>query len=262
MSGITDTLRETLPRRTGRTLNGLQLHDVRRVHEDGHTWYSKRRRMWTEPFLCAVNAYLRSFRLDVRFLQRDSWARWEIRLHGVLRGAEARRHGAGVLLPEVPGVSLDRYLSQAHLSIRDKERALAAAASSLASLHAARVDVEDVAAWPLSHGDAVLRNVLLDETTGEAHWIDFETRHETSAPAPRRRADDVWTFARSAAFHLGEGAVGCVAAIVGSACIDDAVRDALRSEVTHSRLGEGLFRLAQAPISRATRDRLAAALSD
>jgi hypothetical protein len=42
-----------------------------------------------------------------------------------------------------------------------------------------------------THGDAMAENVLVDLDAGVAHWIDFETTHDSNRAMAWCRADDV-----------------------------------------------------------------------
>jgi hypothetical protein len=47
---------------------------------------------------------------------------------------------------------------------------------------------------PWSHGDAGMNNVIYNEKTGRARFIDFEIVHDKSLPAKSRQADDLLVF--------------------------------------------------------------------
>lgn len=249
---------DTVSRAAGRALNGMRLHHVTRIRLEACHAYLKRRRVFTDTLLLGVNVYLRAFGLQVRFLRGAAWRQREVQLHATLNDATVTLQRRGLLLPEGPGEPLDEVVRSGTVDRSHTTVALVAALRALTRLHQQVVDVGD-GPQALSHGDAVLRNVLFDRRTGTAHWIDFETRHVTTSSSARRHAADLWTFARSAVFHLGASSVDQVASLVSQACSDSATRAALQAEIVAPGLGARLFHLAQAPLSASVLTELRAA---
>jgi tRNA A-37 threonylcarbamoyl transferase component Bud32 len=62
-----------------------------------------------------------------------------------------------------------------------RKRAIELAVLALAALHR----------LGFTHGDAMAENVLVDLEAGAAHWLDFETVHDSRRPIAWQRADDV-----------------------------------------------------------------------
>jgi serine/threonine protein kinase len=86
-----------------------------------------------------------------------------------------------LVLPCVAGETLASVLEDPELEESVRKRAIERAVVALAELHHLGI----------THGDAMAENVLVDLEAGVAHWIDFETIHESSRPLAWRRADDV-----------------------------------------------------------------------
>ncbi|MEU0545111.1 glycosyltransferase [Nocardia sp. NPDC005978] len=215
---------------------GTAMHDLDPVRVDGRRWFHKRRRRARAPLLPLWNLWLAICGEPVRVVSGTAWHDRENAVHRALYGQDVRpaAHG-GLLIPYRPGVPADAVPGG---PVDHADRVITAAARALAGLHTAGQ----------SHGDAVLRNVLLDPATGTAAWIDFETRHRDALPEPCRRADDLWTLARSAVLTLGPGRAEPVAAAIVAASLDPATRAALADCATDPAHSVSVLALARSPL--------------
>jgi serine/threonine protein kinase len=140
---------------------------------------------------------LKLLNTGVRVLPQRDWEERERRICRSLRGTSIRVDADGVLvLPLLAGFTLATLLEERELEESIRKRAIERAAVALAELHR----------LGFTHGDAMAENVLIDLAprrcsgrpehpskgeAGVAHWVDFETVHDSSRPMAWRRADDV-----------------------------------------------------------------------
>lgn len=225
---------------------GTAMHDLEPVRVAGRRWFHKRRRRARTPLLPLWNLWLTLCDEPVRVVSGPVWHERENAVHRALYGQDVRPdERGGLLIPHHPGVPADEVMDTAAGPrtgyggpAEHAGRVITAAARALRALHAAGE----------SHGDAVLRNVLIDPATGAAAWIDFETRHRGSLPDPCRRADDLWTLARSAVLILGPAHTDSIAAVVVAACLDPATRAALAGCASTDASSHSVLALARSPL--------------
>ncbi len=101
----------------------------------------------------------------------------------------------------MPGRQLAALLLAPEASIREKMDGLTWAADGLRRLHGCDI-IRSTATIPLSHGDATVQNVLVDQATQRVYWIDFDTRHDLRTTVVWRQADDLRALCFSAASVL------------------------------------------------------------
>ncbi|MGV9664636.1 hypothetical protein [Nocardia niigatensis] len=189
-------------------VSAAPMHTLRLRTIDRATWVEKRRRPGLLILLPLWNCWLTLFGEPVRVLSGPAWHERERAMHHARTGFDTVRSIPGSLLvPLLPGVPADDLL---RTGSTDPALVITTAARALRTLHAAGE----------SHGDAILRNVLVDPATRTAHWIDFETRHAAAVPPAHRRADDLWTLARSTAHCLGPGHLDTIATAMAAAGLD------------------------------------------
>jgi hypothetical protein len=151
----------------------------------------KRRNVYGEQLADLANLYFRMSGIPIRFWSKaDEWRRWELNCFRMLNGDRFRAFSAGprtVCFDKLPGKSLWDYLNEGTLT----RRMLEAAATELRRAHRFRSD-ELGGGW--SHGDATTTNVIYNQRTGRARFIDFEIVHDRSLSAKSRQADDLLVF--------------------------------------------------------------------
>jgi tRNA A-37 threonylcarbamoyl transferase component Bud32 len=141
----------------------------------------RKHRLFYAPLLVRIGVPLaRILDTGVRVLHQHAWEERERRVYRILRRASIRIDGDGTLvLPRLPGQTLATLLEDPQLDQSIRKRAIERAVAALAEFHH----------QGLTHGDAMAENVLVE--AGVAHWLDFETVHDSSRPMAWRRADDV-----------------------------------------------------------------------
>lgn len=133
----------------------------------------------------------------VRVLPQRDWEERERQVYQSLYGTSIRIDADGTLvLPCLAGDSLATLLEDPELEESVRKRVVELAVVALAEFHR----------LGFTHGDAMAENVLVDLAprrssarpahsskieAGAAHWLDFETVHDSSRPMTWRRADDV-----------------------------------------------------------------------
>ena len=166
----------------GRLLRAGRYSAVRIVDQDGERQVRKRRLFYAPLLLWMSGPLIRLLDTGVRVLPQREWEERERRLYLSLRGTPIRIDAGGTLvLPRLPGETLATLLEDPALDASVRRRAIERAVVALAELHR----------LGFTHGDAMAENVLVDLEAGVAHWIDFETMHDSSRPMAWRRADDV-----------------------------------------------------------------------
>lgn len=240
-----------------RGLGYIKLARVAPVDIDGRAWVRKQR-LGAAPLLVRIGRfYARALTVPVEFLDLDAWQRWEHVMHAAA-GLAIRVEPRGICMLLRPGRPLLALLADPGCAAAVRRRAVRAALRALRALHERPVRIDGRLVQP-SHGDASAGNVLYDERTDRAGWIDFELRHPFEIDASLRRADDLRTFLFSVASRLP------LAQLPG--LIDDLQRDypdrrlhgALRRLLARDAR-RWLFGIVQSPIDPGRRRRLTAAL--
>lgn len=191
------------------------------------------------------------------------WHRWEHEVYRAVYDIELLTDPGGrLLIPEWPGVALSAYLESDVNSEADKLRAIRLAARSLSRLHGVVLEWPDGQERPLSHGDATVKNVVVDNTQMTAFWFDFDTIHESSMDANWRHADDLRALTYSAAERLDAAAFPALTkAIVENYRLTTPLV-AFGDAVAYWRARPISFHLAQAQIGYRKRQLLDEALLD
>lgn len=190
-----------------RRLASLRLHHSCVGLVDGHAVRLKCRTRWSAVLIPPGNAYLRFQGALSTALPRSAWLEWELAV-----GCALERHVCvlndqrGLQFDDHPGISLAELL-RSGISWQEKRDAIQWAATALRSLHQTRINACGLADWPLSHGDATSRNVIIDHVSRTATWIDFDTRHHPRLAAAIRHADDLRALLWSSLCDLDSNAV-------------------------------------------------------
>lgn len=169
----------------------MSLHHSCVGSADGHAVRLKRRTRWSAVLIPPGNAYLRFQEALSTALPRSPWLEWELAVgHALERRVCVLNDQRGLQIDEYPGISLAELL-RSDVPVREKLEAIEWAASALRTLHQTRINTCGLLDWPLSHGDATSRNVIIDRASRTATWIDFDTRHHPSLAAAVRHTDDL-----------------------------------------------------------------------
>jgi len=166
----------------GRSLRSVRYSKIRIVCRDGELEVRKRRLFYAPLLVRLGGPLVRILDTGVRVLPRRDWEERERRVYWSLRGTSVRIDADGALiLPCLPGEPLAALLEDPELEASLRKMAIERAVVALAELHR----------LGFTHGDAMAENVLVDLAAGVAHWIDFETVHDSGCPMAWRRADDL-----------------------------------------------------------------------
>jgi tRNA A-37 threonylcarbamoyl transferase component Bud32 len=235
----------------GRWLARLRLHDVAVVSNGEGRFVIKRRRWWTGPTVWLGNWLLRGDR--VRVLQLHDWREREQAMHHGVHGEGLRcDSGGNLFLPCCPGRTLSDWLTDPTVSIESRLNFVRDSARSLAALHSL---LDDVTGRSLSHGDATVRNVIVDANTSRATWIDFDTAHIMASRAvPNdeawRTTDDLRALICSAAVLWPVDSYAALVRALADGYGECEAMSRLAARVAESLRRPRLFHLAQAPLPR------------
>ncbi len=245
----------------GRVLAQVRFNKVCKVNIDRHPYYAKERFWFGTALIAAGNVYLKRVGAHARVLPDQEWRRWESEVYRVIYDIELVTDASGrLLIPAWPGVSLAAYLEREQLSEADKLGAIGWAAQSLYRIHSASIQWQDGQRRSLSHGDATVENVIVDDVRATATWFDFDTIHESSLGADWRRADDLRALTYSAAERLHSAGFPELLKTIVTNYPHAATLDALATAVAYRRTRPISFHLAQARIGYRKRQLLDEAL--
>ena len=101
---------------------------------------------------------------------------------------------------------------------------------------------------PLSHGDATVENVIIDDARTNASWLDFDTMHESRMDAAWRHADDLRALTYSAAARVPAASFPELTQTIVENYGSTAPLDALQEMVAYRRTRPISFHLAQARV--------------
>jgi hypothetical protein len=182
---------ESLANAAARLVDSLRINSVSEKVRRGQRVVIKRRNGYSEQLAELSNAYFRLAGIPIRFWAKiEEWQRWELKWFNTLNGDRfhARKLGANtVCADKLPGESLWDRLNRGTI-----RRPMVEAAGY--EFRRAHQFSSTVFRGPWSHGDAGMNNVIYDENTGRARFIDFEIFHDKSLPAKSRHADDLLVF--------------------------------------------------------------------
>lgn len=166
----------------GRLLRSARYSKAQIVDQDGELQVRKSRVFYAPLLVWMGNPLVRILDTGVRILPQRDWEERERLVYRSLRGTSIRVEAGGTLvLPCLAGKTLATLLDDPELAESVLKRAIELAVVALAGFHH----------LGFTHGDAMAENVLVDLEAGVAHWLDFETLHDSSRPVDWRRADDV-----------------------------------------------------------------------
>lgn len=207
------------------------------------------------------NLYLCLQRSPSRILCTRDWIAWELEVAQKLnRHVRELGDRSGIEAPWIPGVSLKEFL-RGTAPRPEKRQAIHLAARALRQLHQCQVSRNDVQSWPLSHGDAVSQNVVIDMRTSSAHWVDFDMSHGWQMPASVRHADDLRALIWSIASDLEQSDYRSAAEAARDGYADSSLFREVQ-QLTKRTACPTVFQLAQAPLSPTDFTRLVEVLHD
>ena len=223
----------------GRLLRAGKYSKARIVYQDGEPQVRKHR-LFYAPLLVWMGGPLFGI-LDtgVRVLPQRDWEERERRIYRSLRGTSIRIDPDGMLvLPCLAGKTLATLLEDPEL-VSVRKRAIERAVVALAEFHQ----------QGFTHGDAMAENVLVDLEAGVAHWIDFETIHDSSRPMAWRRADDVRALLVTCLLRTVPGELAATLNLILDTYPDEGVTRLLAASFTSVWRRPLTFHLGQAGLS-------------
>jgi serine/threonine protein kinase len=224
----------------GRLLRSARYSSTRVVCQDGERRMRKHRLFYAPLLVRLGGPLVRILDTGVRVLPQRDWEERERRIYGSLRGTSIRVISDGVLvLPLLAGQTLATLLEDPALRESLRKTAIEQAVVGLAEFHR----------LGFTHGDAMAENVVVDLKAGVAHWLDFETVHDSVRSMAWRRADDVRALlvtclARTALEKHAE-----TLDFILEVYADEDVTRALATSFTSVWRRSLTFHLAQAPLS-------------
>ncbi len=143
--------------------------------------------------LIAIGNFVFQFRgSPVRVLHTTEWIAWESIIQHLTSGDfpnQPEPPSRLLVLNKIPGQKLDNLLNQS--SHAHGLKLCGIATQSLYQFHQHPVKLKGNEKTLLSHGDASVHNVLIDEENLSATWFDFDLRHNLDKPKNWRHADDL-----------------------------------------------------------------------
>src|SRR6266403_1995714 len=174
-----------------RFVDSLKINSVSEKVRRGRRLVIKRRNGYSAPLVDLANLYFRMAGIPIRFWAKiEDWRRWEVKCFKTLNGDRFRAWACGdktVCAHKLPGKSLWEHLNEGTLTRQMME----AAGKEFRRAHQFW---SDEFRGPWSHGDSGMNNVIYDDKTGRARFIDFEIVHDKSLSAKSRQADDLLVF--------------------------------------------------------------------
>ena len=174
-----------------RLVDSLKINSVSEKSRRGRRVVIKRRNGYSEQLAELSNLYFRMAGIPIRFwAEITNWRRWEVDCFKMLNGDRFRAWPCGkktVCADKLPGKSLWEHLEHGTLT----KEIVQAAGDEFRRAHQFW---SDEFRGPWSHGDAGTNNVIYDDKTGRARFIDFEIVHDKSLSAKSRQADDLLVF--------------------------------------------------------------------
>jgi len=247
----------------GRALADVKVNAVCTMCVNLQTYFAKRRLWFGAPLIAAGNIYLKRLGAHARVLSDRQWHRWEPEVYRAVYDIELLTDAGGrLLIPAWSGVALAAYLESDVNSEAEKLSAIRLAARSLSGLHGVVIEWPDGQERPLSHGDATVQNVIVDNAHATASWFDFDTIHESCMDASWRHADDLRALTYSAAERLHAATFPALTRTIVENYRLTAPLDALVEAVAYWRTRPISFHLAQARIGYRKRQLLDEALLD
>lgn len=151
----------------------------------------KGRNGYSEQLADLSNFYFRIAGIPIRFVAKIAdWRRWEVDCFNMLNGDRFRAWRSGentVCADKLPGKNLWEHLEAGTLT----KKMVEAAGREFRRAH--QFPIKELHG-PWSHGDAGTNNVIYDDKTDRARFIDFEIVHDKSLDAKSRQADDLLVF--------------------------------------------------------------------
>ena len=212
---------------------------ARIVNEGGERLVRKHRLLYAPLLVWLGGPLVRILDTGVQVLPQREWEERERSVYRSLYGTSIRIYGRMLVLPCLAGETLASVLEDPDLMESVRKRAIERAVVALAELHH----------LGFTHGDAMAENVLVDLEAGVAHWVDFETIHDSRRPPAWRRADDLRALLVTCLVPTAPEKLAETLQLILDVYSDDGVSGLLATSFTSVMRRPLTFHLAQAALS-------------
>ena len=222
--------------------SGIRLINVNRVSIEDKNYSDfvlKRRVGFSWPAIALGNLVFRYRRVPVIVLYRQQWLDWEQQVSQVLGRSCQPIENNQLAIEKLTGRPLGQCLKQ-QSSVDEKLIMIFAASRALWNLHQ-----QSVAVWQLSHGDASVQNVLIDQETNTAQWFDFDLKHIESTKPLQRHADDLRALLFTTAIQFDPDSIAQLVSVVRKSYDSTETWQALQKQITARSFSIDLFHRAQ-----------------
>jgi hypothetical protein len=224
----------------GRVMRSARYSTARLAREGDECLVLKVRSIYAPLLVGMADPLFTLLDAGVRVLPHGSWQDRERQMYRTFRRIPIRTNADGTLiLPCLAGETLASLLEDPELTETARTRAIELAVVALAEFHR----------LGLTHGDAMAENVLIDLEAGVAHWIDFETMHDSRRPKAWRRADDLRALLVTCIVRTGPEKRAQALRLILDLYGDVEVERALAASFTSVFRRPLVFHLGQAPLS-------------
>ena len=189
------------------------------------------------------NIVLRWRKVPVRVLFTRQWIEWERKLAPINFNND-QSSPRTLMLARIPGTPLVDVLASSNVSTDQKLEVMSISVNSLRGFHERCCETNEHGSIQLSHGDATVRNLMIDLESTSTNWFDFDLRHDLQLPANARHADDLRALLFSAAHFFDIEDLSKLVDVAHSAYGHHHVWDELAAQVTSRWFGLDLFHLA------------------
>ena len=229
-------------------IGGVQINRLETHVVAGRTLIRKRRTQ-SSGLLIALGNFVFRFRQPlVRVLPTDEWIEWE-RIVGLATRCRAHDDdclvGSGLVSEKIPGEPLTKLLQTLDADYVQKRAWVKTAACALQEFHRQTFLAANQTEIQLSHADATITNVLIDCSTGQATWFDFDLRHDLDAAASDRQADDLRALLFSTVACCEWGSIEDLVSAVREGYENSRVWNTLTEQVSRTQFRYDLLHLAQ-----------------
>lgn len=249
----------SLPQKIALTIAGMirkvQVNRVTFQTIDDREFVCKQRHPFSWLLIFPGNLVLRWRKVPVRVLPTQQWMEWERTIAPVDHEVEELAPRT-LTLAKIEGSPLAKTWSTSDVQTDQKLEIISVATAELLNFHQRHCYVPGLGQTPISHGDATIRNVMIDQTNQTATWFDFDLQHDMQINAVARHADDLRALLFSAAHFFPVDDLKELVRITRNSYDQPDVWNELSAQIISRWFGFDLFHLAHTrPLSPPIRDR-------
>ena len=211
----------------------------------------KTRHPLSQLLIIPGNIVLRWRKVPVQVLSTGEWIKWERKLAPIQIDND-RFSPRTLTLARIPGTPLIDILASSDFSVDQKLEFILISVKSLQHFHNRDCEVTEHGSVKLSHGDATVRNVMIDLKLKTATWFDFDLRHDLKVEANARHADDLRALLFSAAHYFPDESLTTLVHLIREIYDQSEVWQKLAQQVSSRWFNLDLFHLAHTrPVNQA-----------